>query len=39
MYYINNNMKFKQESDDGPMTLAASKETDDEDAVNADNIP
>lgn len=32
-------MKFKQESDDGPhMTLTSSKETDDEDAVNADNI-
>lgn len=32
-------MKFKQESDDGPMTLASSKDTDDEDAANADNIP
>lgn len=32
-------MKFKQESDDGPMTLTSSRETDDEDAVNADNIP
>lgn len=33
-------MKFKQESDDGPMTLTSSKETtDDEDAVNADNMP
>lgn len=38
LYYINNNMKFKQETNDGPTNASSIENTDDDDATNNEHI-